>query len=78
VLLVPCPTFPLLFHHLLAPGRIVRRGLLFLDDCEVAAHAFALRLALRYVEKEGIRPIPDCANPEHIRLGPYNVKPPGI
>lgn len=78
MLLVPCPTFPLHFHHLLDPGVIVRRGLLFLDDCEVATHAFALRLTLRYLEKKGIGPIPDCAYPEHIRLGPNTVKPPGI
>jgi len=50
-------------------GGIVRRGLLFLDDGETAAYSFALRLALLYMQAEGIRPQPDASNPQHIRLG---------
>jgi adenylate cyclase len=57
------------------PGGIVRRGLLFLDDGETAAHSFALRLALLYLQAEGIRPQADAFNPQHIRLGPTTIRP---
>ncbi len=64
------------FNDLLVdPGGIIRRGLLFLDDGETSAHAFALRLALLYLQKEGIRPRADDSHPEYIRLGPQTVKP---
>jgi adenylate cyclase len=57
------------------PGGIVRRGLLFLDDGERAAYSLPLRLALLYLRAEGIKPQPDPANPQHIRLGPATIQP---
>jgi len=64
------------FNDLLVdPGGIVRRGLLFLDDGKVSSHAFALRLALLYLQKEGIRPMADDSHPEYIRLGTQTVRP---
>jgi adenylate cyclase len=56
-------------------GGIVRRGLLFLDDGETVAYAFALRLALLYLQAEGIEPQPDASNPQHIRLGRTVIRP---
>ncbi|MCX5883701.1 MAG: CHASE2 domain-containing protein [Deltaproteobacteria bacterium] len=64
------------FNDLLVdPGGIVRRGLLFLDDGETSAQAFALRLALLYLQKEGIMPRADDSHPEYLRLGPQTVRP---
>jgi adenylate cyclase len=57
------------------PGGIVRRGLLFLDDAERVAYSLPLRLALLYLQAEGIRPQPDPADPQHIRLGPTTIRP---
>jgi adenylate cyclase len=57
------------------PGGIVRRGLLFLDDEETTAYSFALRLALLYLQHEGIGPQPDGVNPEHLRLGLTTIRP---
>ena len=64
------------FNDLLVdPGGIVRRSLLFLDDGETSVPAFALRLALVYLQKEGIRPMADDSHPEYLRLGPQTVRP---
>ena len=41
------------------PGGVVRRGLLFIDDGVTTATAFALRLALLYLQPEGIVLQPD-------------------
>lgn len=60
---------------LIDPGGIVRRGLLFLDDGETAAYSFALRLALRYLAREGITPQPDPDRPELLRLGRTTIRP---
>ena len=60
---------------LVDPGGIVRRGLLFLDDGETTAYAFALRLALLYLQAEGITPQSDASNPHHIRLGRTTIWP---
>ncbi|MBI3988965.1 MAG: adenylate/guanylate cyclase domain-containing protein [candidate division NC10 bacterium] len=54
---------------------IVRRGLLFLDDGETTVYAFALRLALLYMQAEGITPQPDPSNPQHLRLGQTTIRP---
>ncbi|MGH7410608.1 MAG: CHASE2 domain-containing protein, partial [Candidatus Methylomirabilis sp.] len=54
---------------LVDPGGTVRRGLLFLDDGVTTAHAFALRLALLYLQAEGITPQPDPGDPGLLRLG---------
>ena len=56
-------------------GGIVRRGLLFLDDGERVAYSLPLRLALLYLRDEGMRPQPDPANPQHIRLGHTTIRP---
>jgi len=60
---------------LVDPGGIVRRGLLFLDDGETVAYSFALRLALLYLQAEGITPQPDASHPQHIRLGHTTIRP---
>jgi adenylate cyclase len=54
---------------------IVRRALLFLDDGEATAYSFALRLALLYLQDEGITPQPDPSSPQHLRLGPTSFRP---
>jgi adenylate cyclase len=56
---------------------VVRRGLLFLDDGREVAFSFGLRLALQYLQHEGVRPEPDPAVPEHLRLGPVTFRPLG-
>jgi adenylate cyclase len=60
---------------LIDPGGVVRRGLLFLDDGDSVAYAFALRLALLYLQAEGIVPRPDEQNPQHLRLGHVTFRP---
>jgi adenylate cyclase len=60
---------------LVDPGGVVRRGLLFMDDGETVAYSFALRLALLYLQVEGIIPQPDPSNPEYIRLGQTTIRP---
>jgi adenylate cyclase len=56
-------------------GGIVRRSLLFQHDGEIALSSFALRLALLYLQAEGITPQPDASNPQHIRLGRTTILP---
>jgi len=56
-------------------GGIVRRGLLFLDDGKNVYYSFALRLALLYLQAEGIAPQADKSNPQHIRLGKISIRP---
>jgi adenylate cyclase len=64
------------FNDLLVDSDgVVRRGLLFLDDGETMAYSLALRLALLYLEREGITPQPDRSNPHLFRLGPTTVRP---
>jgi len=60
---------------LVDPGGVVRRGLLFMDDGENVVYSFALRLALLYLQADGIVPQPDPSNPEHIRLGRTTIRP---
>jgi adenylate cyclase len=57
------------------PGGVVRRGLLFIDDGVTTATAFALRLALLYLQPEGIVLQPDPKYPEQLRLGPHSLRP---
>jgi adenylate cyclase len=57
------------------PGGVVRRGLLFIDDGATTATAFALRLALLYLQPEGIVLQPDPKYPEQLRLGPHTLRP---
>ena len=60
---------------LVDPGGTVRRGLLFLDDGATTDYAFALRLALRYLQAEGVTPQPDPAHPSRLRLGRTTIHP---
>lgn len=64
------------FNDLL-PDRdgIVRRGLLFLDDGNRTVISLPLRLALLYLQTEGIGAQPDSSIPEHLRLGPTTLRP---
>jgi adenylate cyclase len=57
------------------PDGVVRRALLFLDEGTSVAYAFALRLALLYLEPEGIIPHPDESNPDYICLGHTAIRP---
>ena len=57
------------------PGGIVRRGLLFLDDGKKVFYSFALRLALLYLQAEGVTPQPDPVNPEYFQLGKRTIRP---
>ncbi len=57
------------------PGGIVRRGILFLDDGETVFYSFDLRLALLYLQAEGIVPQSDPSNPQHLRLGRTAIVP---
>jgi adenylate cyclase len=57
------------------PGGIVRRGLLFLDDGKKVFYSFALRLALLYLQAEGVTPQPDPVNPEYLQLGKRTLRP---
>ena len=57
------------------PGGVVRRGLLFIDDGVTTATAFALRLALLYLQPQGIVLQPDPKHPEQLRLGPHTLRP---
>ena len=58
-------------------GGIVRRGLLFLDDGQTALYSFALRLALHYLEPEGLGLGADSADESIVRLGPTTIYPLG-
>ena len=40
-----------------------------------AFYSFALRLALLYLQAEGITPQPDPSNPQHLRLGRTTIRP---
>lgn len=54
---------------------IVRRGLLFLDDGQVAYTGFALRLALLYLQSFGIGIEPDAVDPSRLKIGRHTVPP---
>ena len=54
---------------------VVRRGLFYLDDGTNVASSFALGLALKYLEKEGIRPLPAAENPSWMQLGKTVFRP---
>ena len=60
---------------LVDPGGIVRRGLLFLDDGQHVAYAFALRIALLYLQAEGVTLQADPLHPQHMRLGATTIRP---
>lgn len=54
---------------------IMRRGLLFLDDGETLFYSLPLRLALRYLQAEGIYPEATPDHPDHLKLGPTSLPP---
>ena len=56
-------------------GGIVRRGLLFLDDGENYYFSFPLRLALLYLQHEGIFPQPGEPDEYHLKLGDVTILP---
>lgn len=55
--------------------RMVRRGLLFMGTERETAFSFGLRLALLYLQTEGVSPQPDPVQPEHLRLGNITLAP---
>jgi adenylate cyclase len=59
---------------LVDPGGIVRRGIMFLGDGDNVFYSFSLRLALLYLQHEGILPQPDPARPELLRLGKVTIE----
>jgi len=56
-------------------GGTVRRGLLFLDDGTKTAYSFALRLALLYLQAEGVHPQASEKDPRLLRLGHTTIRP---
>lgn len=57
------------------PGGTTRRGLLFLWDADVAHVSFALQLALRHLQDEGISLASDPADPNVVRIGNTAIPP---
>ena len=57
------------------PGGVVRRGLLYMDDGKQTFSSFALLLAMRYLEAQGITPQPDPSHPKYLRLGKTTIHP---
>lgn len=53
----------------------IRRGLLFLDDGQHTATAFALVVTLRYLQPERIFPQAEPQHPDHLRLGATTIPP---
>jgi CHASE2 domain-containing sensor protein/class 3 adenylate cyclase len=51
------------------PDGILRRTLLFANTETDTYYSFALRVALKYLEKDGIQPEAGRVNPENLRLG---------
>lgn len=60
---------------LVDPDGLIRRALLFQDDGDEVASAFALKLATLYLAQDGIVPEQDPAMPEWIRLGRTTLPP---
>ena len=57
------------------PGGTVRRGLLLMDDGQRVFYSLPLRLALLYLQPEGVALSGDPANPSHLRLGRTTFRP---
>ncbi len=60
---------------LVDPDGLIRRALLFQDDGDEVASAFALKLATLYLAQDGIMPEQDPVVPEWIRLGRTTLPP---
>ena len=56
-------------------GGMVRRGLLFMDHGDSTGVSFALLLALRYLEADGIVPESDPVHEEYMKLGMTSFRP---
>jgi len=56
-------------------GGVVRRALLFQSNDRRTGYAFALRLALVFLQRHGIYPAPGRDNPSHLRLGESEIVP---
>ncbi len=56
-------------------GGVVRRGLLYLDDGSAPQASFPLVLALAYLRKAGIQPVPDADDPSVMKLGHSSIRP---
>jgi adenylate cyclase len=56
-------------------GGVVRRGLLFLDDGAAVSYSFPLRVALLYLQQQGVVPQADPHNPSLLRLGRVTIRP---
>lgn len=54
---------------------LVRRGLFFLDDGHTISSSFALVVALRYLEDEGIGLVPDPLVPTSLKIGRTTFPP---
>ena len=51
------------------PDDVIRRNLLFTRNSEGTLYSFSLRLAIAYLETQGISPQPSQQNPKHLQLG---------
>lgn len=57
------------------PDSLIRRSLLFRDDGKDSATSLALRTAVTYLARDGIRPQPDPDQPDHLLLGLVSYRP---
>jgi adenylate cyclase len=60
---------------LIDPDGIMRRTLLYQDDGTNIFYSLDSRLALLYLEPEGIQLEPDVTNPDRLRLGKGSLRP---
>ncbi|MGA7934148.1 MAG: adenylate/guanylate cyclase domain-containing protein [Kovacikia sp.] len=54
---------------------VIRRGLLFADTDTATLYSFSLRLAIAYLQKQGISPQAGLLNPNNLRLGRAELVP---
>lgn len=57
------------------PGGVIRRGVLFLDDGKTSYSAFALVMALRYLDPLGIHLQGDEQHPDFVKIGKTTLPP---
>ena len=50
------------------PDGVIRRGLLFVDTDQTTLYSFSLRLAIAYLQQQGISPQAGLLNPSNLRL----------
>jgi adenylate cyclase len=51
------------------PDGVIRRGLLFVDTDQTTLYSFSLRLAIAYLQQQGISPQAGLLNSSNLRLG---------